>query len=73
MELAVASLVYGMMFVIVGVFFAIIDKKTENEILEHQKKKDEEKEKQGPSLVTKIIVADAVLDALDKKKDDKKK
>lgn len=54
-----------------GLFLAIIDEKTENKIYDYQRKKDEMKKEKGPSLVTKVLVADAILDALDNKKDEK--
>ncbi|MCR5185646.1 MAG: hypothetical protein K6D97_00825 [Clostridia bacterium] len=54
---------------------AIIDEKTEKEIYAHIDEKEKIKKKNGPSLISKIIVADAVMDALDKnkEKDNKKK
>lgn len=61
------------MWIAGGILFLLLDEKSENQLAKEVEEKDKKKKEKGPSLVTKIIVADTVLDALDNKKDDKKK
>ncbi len=63
----------GWMFIGSGIFFALLDEKTENQIAEETREAEEKKKEKGPSLLSKILFVSLISDLIDGKKSDKKK